>query len=135
MRKPSKIAVYPIRNDADLTKALSEIGPLLNSARPGSREEARLEVLSVLISDYESKHHPIAPPDPIEAIKFRLEQQGLTHKALEGVIGTRARVHEVLNKKRALTLEMIRKLNHTFGIPVDSLVGTSREHRSAGAPS
>ena len=120
--KPFEIMAYPIRDDTDLTKALCEIGPLLNSP-PGSPEEARLEVLSVLIHDYEAKHYPIAPPDPIEAIRFRLEQQGLTPKALEGVIGTRARVHEVLHKKRALTLEMIRKLNHTFGIPVDSLVG------------
>jgi len=82
--KPTEpIEVFPIRDDDDLAKALAEIGPLLNS-KPGSAGEARLEVLSVLVHDYETKHHPIPPPDPIEAIKFRLEQQGLTTKALEG---------------------------------------------------
>jgi len=77
------------------------------------------------VHDYETKHHPIPPPDPIEAIKFRLEQQGLTTKALEGVIGTRARVFEVLKKKRQLTLTMIRKLHSTLGIPFNSLLGTA----------
>jgi len=123
--KPTEpIEVFPIRDDDDLAKALAEIGPLLNS-KPGSAGEARLEVLSVLVHDYETRHHPIPPPDPIEAIKFRLEQQGLTTKALEGVIGTRTRVFEVLKKKRQLTLTMIRKLHSALGIPFNSLLGTA----------
>ena len=117
------IAAFPIRDDDDLAKALAEIGPLLNSA-PGSAEEARLEVLSVLVHDYEARHFPVLPPDPIEAIKFRLDQQGLTTKALEGVIGSRTRVFEVLKKKRQLTLPMIRKLHSALGIPFNSLLGT-----------
>jgi HTH-type transcriptional regulator/antitoxin HigA len=92
------------------------------NAEPGSAEEARLEVLSILVRDYEARRHPILPPDPIEAIRFRLEQQGLTPKALERVIGTRARVSEVLNKKRRLSLEMIRNLHDTLAIPFSSLM-------------
>jgi HTH-type transcriptional regulator/antitoxin HigA len=97
------------------------MGKLLNSP-PGTADEARLEVLSVLVKDYESKHHPILPPDPVSAIKFRLEQQGLQPKALVGVIGTRARVSEVLNGRRPLSMTMIRKLHEVFGIPLNSLV-------------
>ncbi len=81
--------------------------------------------MAACVRDYESKHHPIAPPDPIEAIKFRLEQQGLSPKALEGVIGSRTRVFEILNKRRPLSLAMIRTLNHRFGIPLESLIGRS----------
>jgi HTH-type transcriptional regulator/antitoxin HigA len=102
-RRPSEpVEAFPIRTDEDLRQALSDIDSLLN-AEPGSAEEARLEVLSILVRDYEARRHPILPPDPIEAIRFRLEQQGLTPKALERVIGTRARVSEVLNKKRRLS--------------------------------
>jgi HTH-type transcriptional regulator/antitoxin HigA len=121
-RRSGTIEAFPIRNDADLAKALGEIGPLL-SARPGSDEQARLEVLSILVRDYESKNYPVLPPDPVEAIKYRLEQQGLKTKALEGVIGSRARVFEVLKKKRQLSLAMIRTLHTRFGIPLESLIG------------
>ena len=117
------IEAFPIRDEEDLAKALAEIDRLVHS-EPGSTEEARLEVLSVLIRDYEMRHHPIPPPDPIEAIKFRLEQQGLKPRALEGVLGSRARVFEVLNGKRTLSLRMIRSLHEVFGIPYDSLLGT-----------
>jgi len=129
LKTSEAVAAFPIRNDEDLARALTEIGPLL-SANAGSAEEARLEVLSVLVRDYEAKHHPIPPPDPIEAIKFRLEQQGLPTKALEGVIGSRTRVFEVLNRKRRLSLRMIRKLHDVFAIPVDSLLGTAGDARS-----
>ena len=97
IRKPSEpVTAFPVRDAEDLAKALVEIGNLLD-AQPGSAGEARLEVLSVLVRDYEARHYPIPPPDTVEAIKFRLEQQGLTSKALEGVIGSRTRVFEVLN--------------------------------------
>ena len=127
MRKPSEaVAAFPIRDAEDLAKALAEIGDLL-AAQPGSADEARLEVLSVLVRDYEAKHYPMPPPDPVEAIKFRLEQQGLTTKALEGVIGSRTRVFEVLNRKRPLSLRMIRNLHERFGIPYESLLGTGEQ--------
>jgi len=131
MRKPSEpIAAFPIRDAEDLAKALVEIGNLLD-AQPGSAGEARLEVLSVLVRDYETRHYPIPPPDTVEAIKFRLEQQGLTSKALEGVIGSRTRVFEVLNRKRPLSLRMIRNLHDRFGIPYESLLGTGGQPRRA----
>ena len=81
------------------------------------------EVLVTLIEAYEARHHPIEPPDPIEAIKFRAEQPGLTRKDLEPYIGNRGRVSEVLNHKRALTLDMIRKLHAGLEIPYESLIG------------
>jgi HTH-type transcriptional regulator/antitoxin HigA len=119
-------STLPIRNGEDLRDALAEIGPLLNS-EPGSAGEARLEVLSVLVRDYEATHHPIPPPDPVEAIRFRLKQRGLTTKALEAVIGSRARVSEVLNRKRRLSLAMIQNLHETLSIPLESLIGTPGE--------
>jgi HTH-type transcriptional regulator/antitoxin HigA len=79
-------------------------------------------VLATLVDAYESEHFPIDPPDPIEAIRFRLEQQGLDTRALVGVIGGRSRVYEVMHRKRALSLEMIRRLNERFGIPADVLI-------------
>ena len=128
-RRPSeRVEAFPIWNDEDLQEALAQIGPLLSS-QPGSASEARLEVLSVLVRDYETKHHPIPPPDPVEAIRFRLEQQGLTTKALEAVIGSRARVSEVLNRKRRLSLTMIQNLHETFSIPLESLIGMPRKTR------
>jgi HTH-type transcriptional regulator / antitoxin HigA len=131
MRKPSEpVTAFPVRDAEDLAKALVEIGNLLD-AQPGSAGEARLEVLSVLVRDYEARHYPIPPPDTVEAIKFRLEQQGLTSKALEGVIGSRTRVFEVLNRKRPLSLRMIRNLHDGFGIPYESLLGTGGQPRLA----
>jgi HTH-type transcriptional regulator/antitoxin HigA len=121
-RPSERVEAFPIRNDEDLREALAEIGPLLSS-EPGNASEARLEVLSVLVRDYEMKHHPIPPPDPVEAIRFRLEQKGLTTKALEAVIGSRARVSEVLNRKRRLSLTMIQNLHEAFSIPLESLIG------------
>jgi HTH-type transcriptional regulator/antitoxin HigA len=126
MHKQSRlVAVSPIRTEADLTAALAKIEALMDAA-PGSHDALRLEVLSTLVEAYEAKHHPISPPAPIDAIRFRLEQQGLTTKALEGIIGTRARVSEVLNGKRALSLAMIRKLHAKLGIPLASLIGAAR---------
>lgn len=122
-RKPSKpVEAFPIRDAADLRNALSEIDAVLRKDQRDAQEMARLEVLSVLVRDYEARNHPIPPPDPVEAIKFRLEQQGLPTKALEGVIGSRTRVFEILKKKRPLSLAMIRRLHDTFGIPYNSLL-------------
>jgi len=130
LRASQSVRAFRSATTTILATALAEIGPLLR-AKPGSVEEARLEVLSVLVRDYEAKHHSIPPPDPIEAIKFRLEQTGLPTKALEGVIGSRARVFEVLNGKRRLSLGMIRKLHDVFAIPLDSMLGTAGEGRTA----
>jgi HTH-type transcriptional regulator/antitoxin HigA len=90
--------------------------------RSGTPEGDRLDVLATLIDAYESEHHPIDPPDPIEAIKFRIEQQGLTRKDLEGILGTRTRVAEVLNRRRGLSINMIRRLHEKLGISADVLI-------------
>ena len=123
LKLSQRVDAYPIRTEEDLTRALAEIGGLLR-AEPGSIEEARLEVLSVLVRDYEMKHHPIPPPDPVDAIKFRLEQIGKTKKDLVGIIGSRSRVSEVLNRKRQLSLGMIRALRDKLGVPLASLVSS-----------
>ena len=95
-------------------------------ARSGTPEGDRLDVLATLIDAYESAHHPIDPPDPIEAIKFRMEQQALTRKDLEGVLGTRTRVAEVLNRRRGLSINMIRRLHDKLGISAEVLIRPSR---------
>ncbi len=94
-------------------------------------ERDRLDVLATLIDAYEAGHYPIDPPDPIEAIKFRMEQQGLTRKDLEPRIGTRTRVAEVLNRKRTLSITMIRRLHEGLGISAEVLIRPSRPNRAA----
>jgi HTH-type transcriptional regulator/antitoxin HigA len=113
--------IKPIRTEHDYELALREVERLMD-AKAGTAEEDRLDVLATLVDAYESEHFPIDPPDPIEAIRFRLEQQGLDTRALVGVIGGRSRVYEVMHRKRALSLEMIRRLNERFGIPADVLI-------------
>ncbi len=117
--------VKPIRSEADYEKALTEVERLWG-ARSGTPEGDRLDVLATLIDAYESAHHPIDPPDPIEAIKFRMEQQGLTRKDLEGILGTRTRVAEVLNRRRGLSINMIRQLHDKLGISAEVLIRPSR---------
>lgn len=95
-------------------------------ARPNTPEGAELEVLSVLVEKYEDERTPIDPPEPIDALRFRIEQGELDRKQLESVLGSRSRVSEILNRKRPLTLEMIRGLFLRFGIPLESLVGVPR---------
>jgi HTH-type transcriptional regulator / antitoxin HigA len=124
------IELKPIRTEADYDEALAELGRLWG-ARSGTPDGDRLDVLATLIEAYEARIHPIDPPDPIEAILFRMEQQGLTRKDLEPLIGTRARVAEVLNRKRGLSIEMIRRLNEELGISADVLIRPSREDRAA----
>ena len=92
----------------------------------GTPEGDRLDVLATLIDAYESEHHPIDPPDPVEAIKFRMEQQSLTRKDLEGLLGTRTRVAEVLNRRRNLSINMIRRLHDKLGISAEVLIRPSR---------
>src|SRR6266498_2626208 len=106
----------PIRSTEDYEAALAEVERLWGTAA-GTPEGDRLDVLATLISAYEDERYPMDPPDPIEAIKFRMEQQGLTRKDLEKVIGTRTRVAEVLNRKRSLSIGMIRRLHDRLGIP------------------
>jgi HTH-type transcriptional regulator / antitoxin HigA len=116
--------VKPIRSEADYEKALADVERLWG-ARSGTPEGDRLDVLATLIDAYESEHQPIDPPDPIEAIKFRMEQQGLTHKDLEGVLGTRTRVAEVLNRRRGLSINMIRRLYERLRISAEVLIRPS----------
>ena len=117
--------VRPIRSDADYEAALAEVERLWG-APSGTSEADRLDVLATLIDAYEAEHHPIDPPDPVEAIKFRMEQQGLNRKELEPLIGTRTRVAEVLGRKRALSIGMIRRLHEGLGISADVLIRPSR---------
>ena len=116
--------IHPIRTKADYKRALREVSAYFdNEPEPGSADGDRFEILLTLVEAYEAKHFPIAAPDPIEAIRFRMEQGGLTVKDLVPSIGQPNRVYEVLNRKRGLTLEMIRNLHRNLGIPAESLIG------------
>lgn len=117
--------IRPIRTDDDHRRAMAQI-ELLWGAPDGSSEAESLEVLVTLVDVYEAKHHPIDPPSPIEAIRFRLEQEGLTRSALVPVLGSRARVSEILNGRRALSIAMVRKLRARFGISADSLISLEK---------
>ena len=120
----------PIRSQADYEKALAELERLWG-AKSGTPKGDRLEVLATLVDVYETKHYPMDPPDPIEAIKFRMEQQGLTRKDQEPMIGTRTRVAEVLNRKRSLSIGMIRRLHERLGISADVLIRSPRRQSAA----
>ncbi len=113
--------IKPIRNDKDLQIALERIN-ILWGAPAGTDEGDELEVLALLVEKYENEHSPMPPSDPIEAIKFRMDQQGLSAKDLEPFIGTRGRVSEVLNGKRRLSLGMIKRLHDGLRIPYESLI-------------
>jgi HTH-type transcriptional regulator/antitoxin HigA len=115
----------PIRSEADYEAALAEAERLWG-AKSGTPDGDRLDVLATLIDRYEAEHYPMDPPDPIEAIQFRMEQQGLTRKDLEPIIGTRTRVAEVLNRKRGLSIDMIRRLHERLGISADVLIRPTR---------
>lgn len=108
--------------------ALAEVERLWD-AKPGTSEHDRLDVLVTLIEVYEEKHEPIPPPDPIDAIRFRMEQLGLDRKDLEQLIGSRARVSEVISGRRNLSLGMIRRLHHRLGISADILIGVRATSR------
>ena len=116
--------IHPIRTKADYKRALREVSAYFNDEpEPGSEDGDRFEILTTLVEAYEAKHFRIEAPDPIEAIRFRMEQGGLTVKDLVPSIGQPNRVYEVLNRKRGLTLEMIRNLHRNLGIPAESLIG------------
>jgi HTH-type transcriptional regulator / antitoxin HigA len=118
--------VKPIRSQRDYEAALKEVGRLWG-AKSGTRDGDRLDVLATLVDAYEAEHDPMDPPDPIEAIKFRMEQQGLTRRDLEELIGTRTRIAEVLNRKRGLSIGMIRRLHERLGISAEVLIRPSRK--------
>lgn len=115
------IPIKPIRNDDDLDEALAMIDELWE-AEPRTERGDVLEILAALVEGYENKHYSMNTPDAITAIEFRMDQEGLTRKDLEPFIGTRARVSEILNGKRSLTMTMIRKLHEYLGIPLEALV-------------
>jgi HTH-type transcriptional regulator/antitoxin HigA len=122
--------VRPIHTKEDYDAALSVLSELL-SADPdrGTPEGDHLEVMMAIVGAYEDEHYPIPPPDPIEAIKFRMEAQGLTAADMVPYIGPKHRVYEVLNGTRQLTLPMIRRLHEGLGIPAESLIGREQEER------
>jgi HTH-type transcriptional regulator/antitoxin HigA len=118
------MTIKPIRNDADLQAAFRRLEGIFQ-AEAGTPEADELEVLVTLIEAYEDRHYPIGPPRPIEAIKFRMEQQGLTPKDLEPYIGSSGRVSKVLNGKRPLSLRMVKRLHDGLRIPYESLLADS----------
>ena len=113
--------IRPIKNETDYQAALERL-EIIFDAPLGSKDGDELEVLSILIDNYEKQHFPIDLPDPIEAIKFRMEQMGMQQKDLAKAIGYKSRVSEILNKKRKLTLGMVRKLSETLHIPSEVLI-------------
>jgi HTH-type transcriptional regulator/antitoxin HigA len=114
--------IHPIRNEKDYDMALAETEQLWGAIE-GTKDGDKLDILLILIEDYENKYHQISPPDPVAAIKFRMEQMNLTRKDLESIIGGRGRVSEVLNHRRGLSLSMIRNLHTNLSIPLESLIG------------
>ena len=118
--------ISPIRNHRDYRRTLTEIEGLM-LARRNTAEGDRLDVLATLVEAWEDKHYSLSPPDPIEAIKYHMEQNGLAPKDLAPYIGGRNRVYEILNRKRPLTLRMIRRLHSGLGIPAESLIKLSED--------
>jgi len=113
--------IAPIRNENDYQNAINRL-ELIFDAKKGTEQGDELEILTILIDQYENENFPIGMPDPIEAIKFRMEQLGLKQKDLAKVVGFKSRVSEILNRKRKLTLTMVRKLNSTLHIPTEVLI-------------
>jgi HTH-type transcriptional regulator / antitoxin HigA len=122
--------IKPIRTKRDCVAALKEIERLFN-AKPGTADGDRLEVLTTLIEAYEEKHHAISLPNPIDAIQYYMDSRGLTRHDLEKYLGSRARVSEILNRKRMLTMEMIRNLHKGLGIPAEVLIQPYRTVKDA----
>jgi HTH-type transcriptional regulator/antitoxin HigA len=122
--------IRPIKTKADHRAALKEIERLME-ANPGTLEGDRLDVLTTLVERFEAQRAPIDPPDPIEALQYHMESRGLTRRDLEPFIGSRARVAEVLNRRRSLTIDMIRKLHAGLGISAEVLIRPYRVRSSA----
>ena len=115
--------IKPIKTEKDYDKALERLEEIFD-AKAGSAEGDELEVLGILIDQYENDHFPISLPDPIEAIKFRMEQMGYNQTDLANIVGLKSRASEILNRKRKLSLEMIRQLHERLNIPTDVLIQT-----------
>ena len=128
--KGDDMEIKPIRNKADYRAALKEIETLMTAERDTPRGE-RLDVLVTLVEAYENKNYPLDLPDPVEAIKFRMEQKGMTPKDLVPIIGRINRVYEVLSRKRPLTLAMIQRLHSELGIPAESLIKQPERRKAA----
>lgn len=126
------LIIEPVVDEKSHRKALQKIEQLWNAA-PGSAEEGLLDALATLVDAYERRATPISPPDPVDAIVFRMEALGLARRDLEPFIGSRARVSEVLTRKRSLTLSMIRKLHDHLGIPAEILIGEPRPLRKVAS--
>jgi len=122
--------IKPIKTETDYDAALAEIDVLMDAAS-GTLAGDRLDILVTLVEAYEAKHWRIDPPDPIAAIELRMQQRGLTRRDLEKILGSKSRVSEVLNRKRPLTLEMIRRLHVLWGIPAESLIRPTTRKRRA----
>ncbi len=122
--------IKPVKTKDDYRAALKEIEKLM-SAQPGTPDGDLFDVLVTLVEAYESKNYPLDLPDPVEAIKFIMEQKGLTVKDLEPMIGRSNRVYEILSHKRPLTLKMIRRLHKGLGIPAECLIKQPPERESA----
>lgn len=116
-----EMKIRPIRNEADYQKALERLEVIFDSKR-GTEEGDELEILAIVIDNYENENFPIGMPDPIAAISFRMEQMGLKQKDLVEMIGFKSRVSEIMNRKRKLTLDMIRRLNADLNIPTEILI-------------
>ena len=124
--------IHPIRNETDYERALQEIATLVEQdLRPETSDGEQLELLSLVIQDYEARHYPIpAPDDPVEVILFYMEKNGLSRKDLIPYLGDKARVSDVLNRRRSLSLTMIRRLSQGLSIPADLLIGLPRRPAS-----
>ena len=116
--------IHPIKTEDDYSDAMQRIDALMD-ALPGTEEGDELDVLATLVEAYERNHFPIDPPDPVEAILFRMEQMGIDRKALEPFLGGRSRVSEVLNRKRKLSMSQVRKLHDGLNIPLENLVNAN----------
>lgn len=130
------VDIQLIRTEADYERALEEIAALVEKdPEVHSAEGERLELLSLVVKDFEEKHYPIsAPDDPVEVILFYMEKDGLTRKDMEAYLGDKARVSDILNRRRSLSLSMIRRLSEGLGIPAELLITTVKPHpkKSAG---
>lgn len=115
------MSIKPIKTKKDYKAAIKKL-ELIFDAKPGSPQGDELEVLGILVDNYEKIHYPIDYPDPIEAIKFRMEQMGYSQNDLANIIGLKSRASEILNRKRKLTLEMVRQLHERLNIPTDVLI-------------
>lgn len=115
--------IRPVRTQADHKAALARIEALWD-AKPRTPEHDELEILSVLVAAYEDQRWPVLPPDPVEAIRFHMEQNGLRNRDLAAVLGSESRASEILNRRRALTVPMIRAIHDAWSIPLDPLIGS-----------